>query len=144
MISLKLLEIIGVLFTFFVGSFFHFTYDLSGENYFVALFSAVNESTWEHMKLFFYPYLLYAVMEYTLVGKSYPCYLTAKCAGTIVGLCAIPLIFYLYTAALGYNYFVFDILLFLIAVIFAYITSYQLLNVTRQIIVPTYCSFAAN
>jgi hypothetical protein len=42
------------------GVFLHFTFELSGKNYFVALFSPVNESIWEHLKLLFFPFLFTA------------------------------------------------------------------------------------
>ncbi len=34
-----------------LGSVLHFTYEWTGQNKFVAYFAAVNESTWEHIKL---------------------------------------------------------------------------------------------
>ena len=34
-----------------LGVLLHFTYEWSGDNAVVGLFSAVNESTWEHLKL---------------------------------------------------------------------------------------------
>lgn len=38
-----------------LGVLLHFTYEWSGDNAVVGLFSAVNESTWEHLKLLFFP-----------------------------------------------------------------------------------------
>ena len=46
-----------------LGSFLHFTYDLSNHNKTVALFSAVNESTWEHIKLGLTPYFIWTVID---------------------------------------------------------------------------------
>ena len=48
---LLLWEAAGFLFTAAVGALLHFTYDWSGGTVLAAAFSAVNESTWEHMKL---------------------------------------------------------------------------------------------
>lgn len=36
-----------------LGVLLHFTYEWAGDNAVVGLFSAVNESTWEHLKLLF-------------------------------------------------------------------------------------------
>ena len=44
-------QIVGFLFTSIFGTFLHFLFDLSGQSVIAALFSAVNESIWEHMKL---------------------------------------------------------------------------------------------
>ena len=51
-------EAAGFLWTCGVGTLLHFVYEWSGENVLVAAFSAVNESTWEHMKLLFFAILL--------------------------------------------------------------------------------------
>lgn len=53
--------ILGVIFTFLAGTLLHFTYEWSGNNFWVGLFSPVNESTWEHMKLLFFPMLFYSI-----------------------------------------------------------------------------------
>ena len=47
--------IIGYLFTAAAGTLFHFVYDWTGQGAVAALFFPVNESTWEHMKLVFFP-----------------------------------------------------------------------------------------
>ena len=44
-----------------MGTLLHFLFDWTGGNAVVALFSAVNESIWEHLKLLFYPMVLFAV-----------------------------------------------------------------------------------
>ena len=56
LISFFVIGIIGVL--------SHFVYEWSGENAFVGLFFPVNESIWEHLKLIFYPALIYFTAEY--------------------------------------------------------------------------------
>ena len=48
-------ELAGALFTAAMGTLLHFVYDWSGGWGAAAAFSAVNESTWEHMKLLFFP-----------------------------------------------------------------------------------------
>ena len=47
-------QIFSVIFVFILGTLLHFTYKLSGENGVVAIFSTVNESTWEHLKLLYF------------------------------------------------------------------------------------------
>ena len=48
-------QMTGFIFTGVVGTLLHFFFDWTGKNVIVALFSAVNESIWEHLKLLFYP-----------------------------------------------------------------------------------------
>ena len=47
--------IFSIIFTFILGTLLHFTYKWSEENAIVGIFSAVNESTWEHLKLLYFP-----------------------------------------------------------------------------------------
>lgn len=46
-------QIFSVIFTFIFGTLLHFTYEWSNQNLVVSLFSAINESTWEHLKLLY-------------------------------------------------------------------------------------------
>ena len=46
-------QIGGFVFEGALGTLLHFVFDWSGGNVAAALFSAVNESIWEHMKLLF-------------------------------------------------------------------------------------------
>ena len=48
-------QIFSVIFTWILGTILHFLYEWSGDNKIIASFSAVNESTWEHLKLVFFP-----------------------------------------------------------------------------------------
>ena len=55
-------EAAGFLFAATAGTLLHFVYDWSGGIPLVAAFSAVNESTWEHMKILFFPVFLFSVV----------------------------------------------------------------------------------
>lgn len=66
-----------------------------------ALFSAVNESIWEHMKLLYYPMLTFAFIEHSRWGKDIPQFWCVKLIGTLTGLLLIPTIYYTYTGILG-------------------------------------------
>ncbi len=46
-------QIFSIIFTFIFGTLLHFTYEWSNQNLVVSLFSAINESTWEHLKLLY-------------------------------------------------------------------------------------------
>lgn len=51
------------LFISILGTLLHFTYEWSQNNAIVGLFSAVNESTWEHLKLLFFPMFFLTLFE---------------------------------------------------------------------------------
>ncbi len=113
--SLKGVQIAGFIFVGGAGVLLHYLYDWANESPFVALFSAVNESIWEHMKLLFVPMLAFAMFEHRLVKKDYPDFWCGKLAGVLVGLTIIPSLYYLYTGGLGINADWFNIAIYFIA-----------------------------
>jgi ABC-type Fe3+-siderophore transport system permease subunit len=56
-------QIFSAIFAIILGAILHFTYEWSGNNAFVATFSSINESTWEHLKLAFFPMLITAIIR---------------------------------------------------------------------------------
>lgn len=126
--QLKIYTIISTIVTVILGTLLHFTYEWSGKNDFVALFSAVNESTWEHLKLLFVPMFLFGLLEFTKLGSQYENYIIAKALGIIAGLITIPILFYSYTYILGRNYLILDIITFLLGVIVSNLISYALMS----------------
>ena len=46
-----------------VGTLLHFVYEWSNHNNIISLFAAVNESTWEHIKIALTPYFLYSLVD---------------------------------------------------------------------------------
>ena len=65
-------EIFSIIFTFVLGTLLHFTYQLSGENKIVEMFSAINESVWEHLKLVYFPMLITTIIGLIYFGKNSP------------------------------------------------------------------------
>ncbi len=132
--SSKLLkvEMIGILFCFILGTLLHFIYGWSGKNLFVASFSAVNESVWEHLKLVFYPMLLMAIIEYFFVKKISNNYIEAKTIGIFVAMSFIVVSFFTYTGILGTNFFIIDILIFIISIILGEWSSYRLMKRKKE------------
>jgi len=82
------------------GTILHFLYDLSGEALLLAPFAAVNESTFEHMKIFFWPALLYGAVQWCFFRerRDFPAIL---CIGILIGLLLIPVLFYTLSGAIG-------------------------------------------
>lgn len=87
------------LFISVLGVLLHFTYEWSGDNPIVALFSTVNESTWEHLKLLFFPMLLLTIIELLFTEKrQLPSnYLFARTIGILSGMAFIVIAFYTLT-----------------------------------------------
>ncbi len=117
--------LIGFLFVSVLGTLAHFTYDWSGNNTLVGLVTAVNESTWEHMKLLFFPALLYLPIATYFLREEYPHIAGAMALGILVGTLAIPVLFYTYSGVLGYNLAPLDIGTFFAAVAITFIITYK-------------------
>lgn len=103
----------------------HFLYSLSGNNQFVGLFMPVNESVWEHLKLLFFPFMLYTFIELALYGRNIHGFLFSRITGVVIGLVFIPTAYFIYTAVIGKNFAPLDILLYFIGVFISFNISYK-------------------
>ena len=94
-------ELAGLFLTLIFGNLLHFVYDWSGQNSVVAAFAAVNESTWEHMKLLAMPWVIWSLVEAVALRSSRQSVLMARALGLLAGLVTVPTVYYTYTGALG-------------------------------------------
>lgn len=124
---LFLWETAGFLWTAAIGTMLHFLYDWSGGNAVAAAFSAVNESTWEHMKLLFFAILLFSVAQVCLMGRTYPNLPAVRMVSTVAGLLLIPALFYTYTGALGIQVAWANIAIFYVSAFCAFLLDFCLL-----------------
>lgn len=86
----------GTLFITNVSAFFHFIFELSGYNKVVALFGSVNESTWEHLKFYFWAGLLWSLIEYAYIRKDAKNFWFAKAVALWITPLLICIAFYGY------------------------------------------------
>lgn len=121
-------EVAGAVFIILLGSALHFTYALSGNYPFVGIFSAVNESVWEHLKLAFWPSILWILIELYSLRKNASSFFASKTIGTYVMVFFIPAVFYTYTLFTGESLFLIDIAAFIIAILIGQTVSCMLLQ----------------
>ena len=105
-----------------LGSLLHFVYYWTNQNPFIAPFSAVNESTWEHMKLIFFPMFLFALIQRRFF-KEYKNFWCIKLIGIITGLTLIPVLFYTFNGVFGKTPDWLNILFFFIATALSFIVE---------------------
>ena len=98
--TIWLWQLMGFAVTSFSGTILHFLYEWLGKSPIVASFSGVNESTWEHMKLLFWPMLIYTVIQ-SLFFKYYPNFICIKTRGILLGISLIPILYYTYNGVIG-------------------------------------------
>jgi len=121
-------ELVGAAFIVIVGSALHFAFAWSGYWRPVALIAAVNESVWEHLKLAFWPGLLWSLIEFCIFRSHTSTFWSAKAYGLLVAPTLIVAIFYSYTAVLGRNILVFDIATFVIAIALGQLATAMILS----------------
>ena len=121
-------ELAGAVLVAAAGTALHFTYDWAGGSALAAVFSAVNESTWEHMKLLFVPAFFLTAVQFCFLGREYPNFLAVRAVSTLTGLLLIPVLFYTYTGALGFDVLWADIAVFAAAVLGMFLLDCALLR----------------
>ena len=102
------------------GTLLHFLYEWLGRAAWIAPFSGVNESTWEHMKLLFWPMLIYAIAE-SFFFRGRRDFWCVKARGMLLGLALIPVIFYTYNGVIGRSPDWLNIAIFFVSAACAYI-----------------------
>lgn len=106
------------------GTLLHFLYEWTGESLLSAPFAAVNESTWEHMKLLFVPTVLFALLQRRFRGeeKNFWC---IKLKTVLLGLLLIPVLFYTYNGAFGKSPDWINITIFFVTAAIIYYYEYR-------------------
>lgn len=117
-------SVAGALFVAITGTLAHFIYDWTMQNKIIGLFTAVNESTWEHMKLIFFPMLLFALFIYVKLHKKVPEALPSILIAELAGTWLIPVLFYTYTGILGFMITAVNLIIFYVSVLISYLLFY--------------------
>lgn len=115
--------VIGVL-----GTISHFLYEWTNYNKIVGYFSAVNESTFEHLKLLFFPTILFSLIEYFFVKKEIKNYISSVIISVIIGIISIVVLFYTYKGVLGYNVDAVNIAIYYISIIIMLIVKNRIID----------------
>jgi len=119
-------EIIGIIIVCICAPLLHFVYAWLGNNFFVGLFSAVNESVWEHTKIVYFPFLVYSLIELALLKPDFKRFFVSKTiALAFLSLVTISF-FYTYTGMFGSELLILDIICTFVWIFLAFLISYRL------------------
>ena len=114
--------LIGIPVLFIIGSVFHFIYEWTGKNIIIGLIAPINESIFQHIKMVVIPIICWWTLYYYLKGRKDNIPKGKWFSGSVVSLISsilfIPVLFYLYTGALGIESLIIDILILLISLTF--------------------------
>ena len=122
-----------------IGTFAHFLYDLTNHNKVVGLFMAVNESTWEHIKIALTPTFLWSLYDGFVYGVN-DNYFLAKLLSLLVLIIVIPFVFYTYKFFLKKSILVIDIVLFYVSIILSQMMFYYVIDLESLGFIVSYLS----
>ena len=128
--SIGIWQLFGFAQATLLGTLLHFLYEWLGGAVWIAPFSGVNESTFEHMKLLFWPMLLFALLQWFFFRERGD-YWCVKLCGMLLGLALIPILFYTYNGVIGKSPDFINIAIFFVAAAAAYIYEWRLFNKER-------------
>ena len=128
--QIGLCQLMGFAVTSLGGTLLHFLYDWLDKAVWIAPFSGVNESTWEHMKLLFWPMFICAVVQ-SFFFRERENFWCVKLRGILLGLILIPTIFYTYNGVIGKSPDWINIAIFFISAAIAYIYETKLFNANK-------------
>ena len=126
--NLKIIKILSIFVIFLLGFITHFIYDIF-PNTITSFFFPVNESIFEHLKIIYVSYLLWALIEYFLLKKesylkNFPSSLFLSIIFNMIILLAIYIPIY---NTFGHNIYI-TLLIYLISIAISQIISYYILK----------------
>lgn len=128
--SIGLWQMLGFGITSLGGTLLHFLYEWLGDAIWVAPFSGVNESTWEHMKLLFWPMFVFAIIQ-SFFFRERDAFWCVKLRGILLGIVTIPVLFYTYNGVIGKSPDWLNITIFFISAALAYLYETKLFNTDK-------------
>ncbi len=118
----------GILFVVVAGSLLHFAWEWSGRWPGLAPVAAVNESVWEHLKLVFWPVLVWGAIELLVLRPTPAGFWPAKAAAAYVAPLLIVALHYLYRSILGTHVLALDLIIFVLAAAAAQMLSLRIIT----------------
>lgn len=118
--------IIEIILICLIGTLLHFTYEWSHHNKVVAYFSAVNESTWEHIKIALTPTYIYTIIDFFILDGNNFFFAKFMCMLSIILI--IPILFYSYTAFTKKAILPLDVICFYVTITISQIVSNYITN----------------
>lgn len=125
--NLWVYQLIGATFTAVLGTILHFLFTWTNFRIF-SYVSAVNESTWEHMKLIFIPSFLFAVIENFFLKNEFNTFWLVKLIGIVFGTLLVPVFFYTLSGIFGELSPITNVIIFYISVFGEYLLEYYLFS----------------
>ena len=126
---MKKIKIIATFIIFLLCFLYHFMYDLS-PNFLFSIIFPVNESIWEHMKLFYFSIITWSIVEYFLFKKKnikYNNFIPQVFITTYLSIIVYLFLYYIVFCFIKESFLITILLMFLDIAFVEYI-GYKILN----------------
>lgn len=130
---------VGIIFIAVTGTFLHFLYEISHHKKIVALFAAVNESTWEHIKIGITPTIIWSLYDGYVYGMNAN-YIIGKTLSLLTIIILIPILFYTYTIFTKKAILWIDVICFYVVIIMSQLVFNYFINSQPLPFIYTYLS----
>lgn len=113
-----------------LGCVFHFTYEWSGRKKWVGVFSAINESTWEHIKIGLSSAFLFTLVDLFMFSQNEN-FLLGKATELLIIIFVMPALYYFISIFLKKNTLVIGILEFIATIFLSRFVFYQIIGLPK-------------
>ena len=126
--NITILFILSFLILSLLGSLTHFTHGWFKKGILLHMFSALNESTWEHMKMLVAPTILVGILQYIFLRDRYINIFNSILILMLVELITMPLLYETLKRLFKTVPFPITILIFFLSIIFGLLAEYLILS----------------
>ena len=119
-------ELNGIWVIFLLGSLFHFMFEITDSYAAAGAFFPVNESVFEHLKLTFWPSIIWWAFSYPFLKAVTNNFMISRAVALLIMPIVTLALFYGYTRLSGWENVFVDILIFLLSVAAGQMAAYWL------------------
>jgi hypothetical protein len=127
--------LISIPILFIISGPLHFLFELTGEPAIIGAVVPVSESPWEHLKLVFYPIMVWWIIFYFKARKqdnfSEEKWMVSTAAAVLSSVLTIVCFFYFYTGAFAVEFLALDIFSSLLAVAVGQLLAYHIYKYSK-------------
>ena len=124
LITYKKIIIISCIVCILLGVLLHFAFNFSNSNKIVGIFTPVNESVWEHLKLIFIPFTLFSIFFYIITKKKFSNIFLVTFLANICGMFFIVAMNLLQTLLFTSHSAIFSIISYILSMILCFYIFY--------------------
>lgn len=136
--------ILGIPILSIIGCIMHFVYQWSGKLLIIGVFAPVNESVWEHLKMTFWPILIWWFVGYLIYNKKSNMPISKWSISCVISELACILViisfYYTYTGALGIESLVLDIFSLFLGIALAQVLAFHIYKYAKPSCFSLYIS----